>query len=218
MEDGQEIMYQMNSDACVGPSKPEVLTVASPRVFEPMMTAAPRSDDPAVELRADATSEARARKPLQGFQSKATEKPKGELKHWQYTFAKQSLAIFCSSWLSILLPFVPAGFVVEYTHLSPLTTFAINFIAIFPVAAIVAMAMDELMMRVGNTLGVLIYMSFGSVLFMASKPHSRLMLTGSQKRCTTSYIYIAAQDSSSGNPPDVAYWQHSRRCYPCHRS
>ncbi|TGO15638.1 hypothetical protein BTUL_0038g00710 [Botrytis tulipae] len=76
---------------------------------------------------------------------------------------KQIVAIFCSSWLSLLLPFVPAGFAANYTNLPPVIVFILNFIAIFPSASIVDMAMDEVMLRFGNTVGGLIYMTFGNI-------------------------------------------------------
>ena len=76
---------------------------------------------------------------------------------------KQIVAIFCSSWLLLLLPFVPAGFASNYTNLPPVVNFILNFMAIFPSASIVAMAMDEVMLRFGNTVGGLIYMTFGNV-------------------------------------------------------
>ncbi|KAF7959400.1 hypothetical protein EAE96_001020 [Botrytis aclada] len=76
---------------------------------------------------------------------------------------KQIVAIFCSSWLSLLLPFVPAGFASNYTNLPPVVNFVLNFIAIFPSASIVGMAMDEVMLRFGNTVGGLIYMTFGNI-------------------------------------------------------
>ncbi|KAB8299033.1 hypothetical protein EYC80_001164 [Monilinia laxa] len=76
---------------------------------------------------------------------------------------KQMVIIFCSSWLSLLLPFVPAGFASNYTNLPPVVNFILNFFAIFPSASIVGMAMDEVMLSVGNTVGVLIYMTFGNI-------------------------------------------------------
>ncbi|ESZ93384.1 hypothetical protein SBOR_6231 [Sclerotinia borealis F-4128] len=76
---------------------------------------------------------------------------------------KQIVAIFCSSWLSLLLPFVLAGFASNYTNLPLVVNFILNFLAIFPSASIVGMAMDEVMLRVGNTVDVLIYMTFGNI-------------------------------------------------------
>lgn len=77
--------------------------------------------------------------------------------------ARQVMIIFCSSWLSLLLPFVPAGFASKYTHLPPLVNFILNFFAIFPSAFIIGMAMDEVMLHFGNTVAVLIYMTFGNI-------------------------------------------------------
>lgn len=76
---------------------------------------------------------------------------------------KQIVAIFCSSWLSLLLPCIPAGFAANYTNLPPVVNFILNFIAIFPSASMVDMAMDEVMLRFGNTVGGLIYMTFGNI-------------------------------------------------------
>ncbi|KAJ8067904.1 hypothetical protein OCU04_003489 [Sclerotinia nivalis] len=76
---------------------------------------------------------------------------------------KQMVAIFCSSWLSVLLPFVPAGFASNYTNSPPIVNFILNFFAIFPSASIVGMAMDEVMLHFGNTIGILIYMTFGNI-------------------------------------------------------
>ncbi|TGO37075.1 hypothetical protein BHYA_0106g00080 [Botrytis hyacinthi] len=76
---------------------------------------------------------------------------------------KPIVAIFCSSWLSLLLPFIPAGFAANYTNLPPVINFILNFIAIFPSASIVDMAMDEVMLSFGNTVGGLIYMTFGNI-------------------------------------------------------
>ncbi|APA15776.1 hypothetical protein sscle_15g105460 [Sclerotinia sclerotiorum 1980 UF-70] len=76
---------------------------------------------------------------------------------------KQIVAIFCSSWLSVLLPFIPAGFASNYTNSPPILNFILNFFAIFPSASIVDMAMDEVMLHFGNTIGVLMYMTFGNI-------------------------------------------------------
>jgi len=44
----------------------------------------------------------------------------------------QLKATLLSSWIMVfLIPAVPAGIVVKYTNQSPVTTFAVNFIAIY---------------------------------------------------------------------------------------
>lgn len=71
--------------------------------------------------------------------------------------------ILFGSWVNILLPFVPAGLVVRYTHCNAVTIFAVNFIAIFPCSALLAFAVDELMFQVGDKVAALLSMSFGWV-------------------------------------------------------
>lgn len=80
--------------------------------------------------------------------------------HGPFTFTNQFLTIF-SSWASILLPFIPAGFVANYAKLSSSTVFALNFLAIFPLGSIVGLATDEVMLRAGDNVGALVYMTFG---------------------------------------------------------
>jgi hypothetical protein len=65
------------------------------------------------------------------------------------------------SWLIRLLPFVPAGFALYYTNMPSLAVFIINFIAIIPTSIILGVATDELMLRAGDILGGLIYITFG---------------------------------------------------------
>lgn len=98
-----------------------------------------------------------------GFKKSLGIPPESAFIHAPFTFTNQFLTIF-SSWTSTLLPFIPAGFVANYAKLSPSAIFALNFLAIFPLASIVGLATDEVMLRVGDNLGVLIYMTFGYIL------------------------------------------------------
>jgi hypothetical protein len=66
-----------------------------------------------------------------------------------------------TSWLMVLLPFVPAGFVLGYLKVNPVAVFAINFVAVFPVAMVNSKAMDLMIDQVGTVKGGLIYMTFG---------------------------------------------------------
>jgi len=61
----------------------------------------------------------------------------------------------------LLLPFVPAGFVISYLKVNPVAVFAINFVAVFPIAMVNSKAMDLMIDQLGTVKGGLIYMTFG---------------------------------------------------------
>jgi hypothetical protein len=73
-------------------------------------------------------------------------------------------ALFCGSWINVLLVFVPAGFAVNYTHRNPVTVFCINFIAIIPSSSILSFAVENVETYGGDTLGALLNMTFKFVL------------------------------------------------------
>lgn len=74
----------------------------------------------------------------------------------------QLKAIFYN-WPSVLIPLVPAGFVVNYTHQSPISIFCVNFLAIVPSAVALSFATDEVAIRFGDKVGALLNMAFGYI-------------------------------------------------------
>jgi Ca2+:H+ antiporter len=73
-------------------------------------------------------------------------------------------AVLLSSWINVLLLFVPVGFAVFYSKkVGPVPVFIINFVAIIPLAAMLSYATEELAIRVGETLGGLLNATFGYV-------------------------------------------------------
>jgi Ca2+:H+ antiporter len=73
-------------------------------------------------------------------------------------------AVLLSSWINLLLIFVPVGFAVYYSKkVGPVPVFIINFVAIIPLAAMLSYATEELAIRVGETLGGLLNATFGYV-------------------------------------------------------
>ncbi|KAH0543029.1 hypothetical protein FGG08_002637 [Glutinoglossum americanum] len=80
----------------------------------------------------------------------------------KYVFWGQIRATLFSSWINVLLVFVPAGIIVNYIHLSPIVVFIVNFIAIIPLAAMLSYAAEELALRLGETLGGLLNATFGN--------------------------------------------------------
>jgi Ca2+:H+ antiporter len=66
------------------------------------------------------------------------------------------------SWINVLLIFVPIGIASHFAHLSPTIIFAMNAIAIVPLAGLLAHATETVALRLGDTLGALLNVSFGN--------------------------------------------------------
>lgn len=70
-------------------------------------------------------------------------------------------AIF-HSWVNVLLIFVPIGIIVQAIGLSPTIVFAMNAIAIIPLAGLLAHATESAASRLGDSLGALLNVTFGN--------------------------------------------------------
>jgi hypothetical protein len=80
-----------------------------------------------------------------------------------YTIGNQLRASILRSPFNILLLATPAGFVVNYTNVSPIAVFFVNFAASIPLSNIIGNAVDDLVKHVGGLLGMLLYMTVGCV-------------------------------------------------------
>ncbi|KAK9452991.1 Sodium/calcium exchanger protein-domain-containing protein [Dipodascopsis uninucleata] len=70
--------------------------------------------------------------------------------------------LLTSSYVNILLVFVPAGIIVGALHASPVAVFTLNFLAIVPLAALLGFVTEELAKHVGQTIGGLLNATFGN--------------------------------------------------------
>ncbi|RMZ77174.1 hypothetical protein DV737_g4509, partial [Chaetothyriales sp. CBS 132003] len=84
-------------------------------------------------------------------------------------FIRDVRRIITCSWINWLLVFVPAGIImgilVDWAHVdavSPSAVFAINAVAIIPLASMLAYATESVASKVGDTLGALMNVSFGN--------------------------------------------------------
>ena len=69
---------------------------------------------------------------------------------------------FTNFYINLLLVFVPLGFISHFAHWGDTATFALNFMAIVPLAKMLDLGTDELSKRVGQAVGALINASFGN--------------------------------------------------------
>jgi len=75
---------------------------------------------------------------------------------------KSIYAILTNSWLNALLVFIPVSWALHFTHQSDTVIFVCAFLAIIPLAKLLAFATDELSMRVGQTLAGLLNATLGN--------------------------------------------------------
>ncbi|KAH8202772.1 hypothetical protein TruAng_003043 [Truncatella angustata] len=85
-------------------------------------------------------------------------KPNVAVRFWLNT--KKSL---CHSWVNVLLVFVPVGIAVsQVPNLSPAVVFAMNAIAIIPLAGLLSHATESVARKLGDAIGALLNVTFGN--------------------------------------------------------
>lgn len=84
------------------------------------------------------------------------------LKHKPYTVRNQLQATIFNSWINILLLAAPVGIGLNYAGVNGIAVFAVNFIAIIPLAGMLSFATEEISLHVGESLGGLLNASFGN--------------------------------------------------------
>lgn len=85
-------------------------------------------------------------------------------------------SIILSSYINLLLLFVPVGIAAQVAKLSPGIVFGMNAIAIIPLAGLLSHATESVAKRMGDTLGALMNVSFGNaveliILYVGPSPH-----------------------------------------------
>lgn len=77
-------------------------------------------------------------------------------------FYKTCKDILLSSWLNVLLIFVPVGIALEVAGVNPSVVFATNAIAIIPLAGLLSYATQSIASDLGDTIGALMNVTFGN--------------------------------------------------------
>lgn len=70
--------------------------------------------------------------------------------------------ILFSTWLNVLLIFVPVGVAVHFAGVNGNIVFAMNAIAIIPLAGLLAYATESVASDMGDTIGSLMNVTFGN--------------------------------------------------------
>lgn len=98
-------------------------------------------------------------------------------------FFLTSKTILFHSWINILLIFVPAGIAVNFIpNMSPGVIFALNAIAIIPLAGLLSHATETVAHRMGDAIGALMNITFGNAVELI-------------------ILYVQAQNLHGRNPP-----------------
>lgn len=82
-------------------------------------------------------------------------------KHKEPTVRQGIMSIIQSSWLNVLLVFVPLGWASNFVW-SPTVTFILNFIAIVPLAKLMGFVTEDISLRTGEVIGGLLNATFGN--------------------------------------------------------
>ncbi|KAL8849593.1 MAG: hypothetical protein Q9221_005420 [Calogaya cf. arnoldii] len=77
-------------------------------------------------------------------------------------FYRDCKAILFASWVNALLVFVPVAIACEIAHVSPTIIFAMNAIAIIPLAGLLSYATESVASEMGDTIGALMNVTFGN--------------------------------------------------------
>ena len=70
--------------------------------------------------------------------------------------------ILLASWINTLLVFVPVGIAVQIAGVSPTIVFAMNAVAIIPLAGLLSYATESVASEMGDTVGALMNVTFGN--------------------------------------------------------
>lgn len=70
--------------------------------------------------------------------------------------------IIASSWVNVLLAFVPVGITTYLTNAHPIVVFTSNALAIIPLSALLSFGTENVARDMGDTVGALMNISFGN--------------------------------------------------------
>jgi Ca2+:H+ antiporter len=81
---------------------------------------------------------------------------------WPFLALHLAYEILKTNYVNILLVFVPLGIIAGALKWNPTAVFILNFLAIIPLASLLAFATEELAVPLGQTIGGLLNATFGN--------------------------------------------------------
>lgn len=113
-----------------------------------------------------------------------------------------------TNYVNVLLVFVPIGIIAGVAGWSPVLQFVLNFIAIIPLASLLAFATEELAVPLGQTLGGLLNATFGNAVELIVSSHRLCFLSSKLTLCRSALSPCAMARSESSKR---ACWAPSSR-------
>jgi len=89
---------------------------------------------------------------------------------WPFLVLHITWEILKTNYVNVLLVFVPLGILAGVLNWSPVLQFTLNFVAIIPLASLLAFATEELAVPLGQTLGGLLNATFGNAVELIVSP------------------------------------------------
>lgn len=124
-----------------------------------------RPDDPDIHRQNDQVNKP-AGDPASGSPSDGNNSEKQGLvprtKNAAVRFVRHTRTALCHSWVNVLLVFVPVGIAVEAVGMDPAIIFAMNAVAIIPLAGLLSHATECVASRMGDAIGALLNVTFGN--------------------------------------------------------
>ncbi|KAJ5130046.1 uncharacterized protein N7515_006085 [Penicillium bovifimosum] len=120
--------------------------------------------EPIEKYTQDGQVNAPAEDPAPGSVTETDSKPEllSRMRNGSGRFYQHTKNAICHSWINVLLIFVPAGIAVEAAGLDPAIIFALNAVAVIPLAGLLSHATESVASRLGDTIGALINVTFGN--------------------------------------------------------
>ncbi|KIW24525.1 calcium/proton exchanger [Cladophialophora immunda] len=107
----------------------------------------------------DSQDSSASKSPPQSEDAPEQKQPKGSV--FSRVIANIKVALF-HSWVNVLLVFVPVGIAIHFAGINQNVVFAVNAVAIIPLAGLLTFATESVAHRLGPTLGALLNVSFGN--------------------------------------------------------
>ncbi|KAJ6023811.1 Sodium/calcium exchanger membrane region [Penicillium herquei] len=135
-----------------------------PKAPDPSIPKTAHLQEPTRDVQVNIPPEAPAETTTPGPEDEKNEKPPMlvRMRNGSGRFYNHTKDAIFHSWVNVLLVFVPAGIAVKAAGLSPDIVFAMNAVAIIPLAGLLSHATESVASRLGDTIGALINVTFGN--------------------------------------------------------
>lgn len=112
---------------------------------------------------------------------------------WPSSLVHKVWQVLATNYVNVFLVFVPLGIISGLAKWDPVTQFILNFIAIIPLASLLAFATEELAVPLGQTVGGLLNATFGNAVELIVSISSNLIEVTEKTNRHTGQYYRSAR-------------------------